>query len=154
MAVMCAEFANPDRVTVTATDRCGLKEHCTPPPVGWKIWIGNFVRQTWPGYFVHNAFSFIEDDIAKAHNGGPYPVNTQTTTYVVGQLYIHVMSSTYAEIPDRWRFDVQATEYLRVIWPPSKPIVWPPSRTLNDQQADYIAGVFGLWFDREFAPSA
>jgi len=67
-------------------------------------------------------------------------LNTQTTTYVVGQLYVHVLSSAVSGGALDWRFQGRDREVLRQLWPDSPyGFMWPPPTT-DDDDADRIAG--------------
>jgi hypothetical protein len=71
------------------------------------------------------------------------PPNTQTTTFVVGQLYIHAFSSDEAGITDMWRFTGVTGIANRVftrIWPVEDQFVAWPTEDMWDQTADRIAG--------------
>jgi hypothetical protein len=144
MAIMVAEFFDPKKVAISQDERFLLRVR-EIPPMNWKIWIAHFRRGDWAGLWVHNLFP-IDPDSSKPYpedEGIPRP-NTQTTTFVVGELYIHALSSAIEEllpmIPDKWNL-------LSQIWPnQSPPIHWPGS-TLTDKQADSVAGAFGRYFD-------
>lgn len=147
MSVMAAECI-ADRIAIPQIDREYLKGHRRPPQQGWRIWIGNFKRGDWPGYWAHNLFSFTEEELAKGTYRASEKPNTQTTAYVVGQLFVYVFSSAIPEVVTLWRFDGRADTLLRRVWPPNDlDIGWPPSETMLDRDADSIAAAFGRFFD-------
>jgi hypothetical protein len=74
--------------------------------------------------------------------GLPRP-NTQTTAFVVGQLYIFAASSV-TDVFDRWEAPGEGGAKLAQIWPIRRNIVAWPTKTLSDRDADQIAGSFFL----------
>jgi hypothetical protein len=78
-------------------------------------------------------------------NDAPRP-NTQTTTFVVGRLYIHAVSSA-TDIFEDWR--LARPDLLAQVWPLHRNIVaWPPAAVLTDRDADQIASEFKLLSDQ------
>jgi hypothetical protein len=144
MAVMVAEYFDRYKVAISATERKYLWKNQRPPP-NWKIWIGHYERKNWPGHWVHNVLpiSSKKNRIKRMDNGLPRP-NTQTTTFVVGQLYIHAASSA-TDIFEKWRLTTNGARQLVQIWPLRRNIVGWPTQTLTDREADQIAGAFFLF---------
>ena len=68
-------------------------------------------------------------------------MNTQTTVFVVGRLYILAYSCPYPEILHAEKIvDAVDTRHSQ-IWPPRHSLlVWPPTDTLHDRDADRLAG--------------
>jgi hypothetical protein len=71
-------------------------------------------------------------------NGLPRP-NTQTMTFTVGRLYVHVVSSV-TDIFENWR--LTRSDLLAQIWPIQRNIVVWPLNTMIDRDADQIAAAF------------
>jgi hypothetical protein len=145
MTVMVAEYFNPSMAAVSYAQRRHLCSNKTVPP-NWKIWIGHYVRGTWPPYLVHNPLpiSSAQHRIRKTETGAPRP-NTQTTALVVGQLYIFAASSA-TDVFDRWEVPGEGVK-LAQIWPICRNIIAWPTKTLSDRDADQIAGSFFLAVD-------
>jgi hypothetical protein len=72
--------------------------------------------------------------------GLPRP-NTQTTAFVVGQLYIFAASSA-TDVFDGWQVPGHGGGKLAQIWPIRRNIVAWPTKTVTDREADQIAGSF------------
>jgi hypothetical protein len=137
-AVIVSEFENPDLVTIPDRHRDWLMNEHTAPP-DWNIWIGDYERGRWVGHWIHHRFSVTgpeEPAPGKLQEG---PVNTQTTTYVAGRLYVHALSSAVAGGALDWKFAGRDLGVLRKIWPASDfSFVWPPP-TMSDTDADRVA---------------
>lgn len=66
--------------------------------------------------------------------------NSQASTHVVGDLYIHIIRSPMANLARDFPFNPTVAAKLRPIWPlTTYSIVWPPP-AMTDQDADYVAG--------------
>lgn len=140
MAVMVAEHLAPDKVAVPQIDRRYLWLTKLPPKAGWKIWIGNYRRGNWAGYWVHNSLPVGEEYVAYTVNGRVPTPNTQITTFVVGHLYVHAFSSaTVGDFVARTNPVGRARQRLAQIWPTrEQAIFWPPM-VMTDKDADAVA---------------
>jgi len=67
----------------------------------------------------------------------PVP-NTQTTTYIVGQLYLHVLSSPIGVLIEKTELDPLFFVRLFPISRGNTLVVWPP-RSLSDQAAYMVS---------------
>jgi hypothetical protein len=136
---MVAEHFDPYKVVSTPAQRKYLWENKRSPP-NWKIWIGDHERGKWPGLLAHFAVPISSPKHVPEimDNGIPRP-NTQTMTFVVGRLYVHVCSSV-TDVFEDWR--LSRPYMLAQIWPIRRNIVvWPP-KTISDRNADQIASAF------------
>jgi hypothetical protein len=146
MSVMCAEYFNPSRVAVPQTSRDGFYQSRTPPQ-DWKIWIGNYQRGDWPGHWCHNSLC-IADEAPELNDEGFHPPNVQTTTFVVGKLYIHAFSCPYPDIVAKVQPAQRTISLLAQVWPLRENfIAWPPQAML-DRDADNIAASIFNMLDR------
>jgi hypothetical protein len=80
----------------------------------------------------------------------PYP-NTQATTFTVGQLYVHAMSSAYPKTIEKWYWGLGPAPLTGRLLAPIHPrkeslIGWPPT-ALNDRSAEDIAAAFHRYTD-------
>lgn len=145
MFVMVAEYFNPYKVSTSQEQR---RRFFDDPkcPVNWKIWIGDFDRENWPGLLVHFALpiSSAEHVPETMDNGLPRP-NTQTMTFVVGRLYVHVCASV-TDLFANWT--VANSRLLALICPAQQSVVPWPMKTLSDRDADSIAAAFHLESER------
>jgi hypothetical protein len=94
MFVMVAEYFDPYKVATPQSERDYLMENQKTPP-NWKIWFGDLDEKShWPSLLAHFAvpISSSEHVPEVMDNGFPRP-NTQTMTFRVGRLYVHVRSS-------------------------------------------------------------
>lgn len=104
----------------------------------WKIWIGTLEDDSWKGFYRHTTLPiYSPNDIVKRTDSGVPVPNTQTTTFVVNKLYVHVLSSSVIEV-DRQEI---SGRFVQRIWPLTKTIKWPP-RLLTSDDAEWISTAF------------
>jgi hypothetical protein len=145
MFVMVAEFLDKTgtRVAISSKDRLFLKANLAAPP-SMKIWIGYYERDKWLGVWFHATFPISDEDHVPQRSslGVDFP-NTQTTTFVIGKLYIHVLSSDIAGIVRKNEIVGDGRKLLYRIHPFRRSaLTWPPSLRMSDQDADAIASAF------------
>ncbi len=145
MGTITSEFFNPSRVAISDADRDHLWKTRTTPK-HWKIWIGDFHRKEWPPYRVHHAWIVWDDPSESSPPPSTTPPNTQTTTLVFGRFYAHAISSDIPEVVSRMHFPEPVGRHiLRQLEPPQNaPLIWPPTRTMDDRDADNVAGYLFL----------
>jgi hypothetical protein len=102
MATMTAEYLTHDltSIAISQADRDWFRDHGSPPE-NWKIWIGRYHgnRGQWT-HFVVPVLSRGTTNSADDRRAAP---NTQTTTFIVGRLLVHVMSTSGdPDIISRW----------------------------------------------------
>lgn len=141
MFVMVAEYFDTNKVSTPQFERQRFMATKLPPP-NWKIWVGDFQRENWRAMLAHFAvpISASEHDHPIAENG-IIPPNTQTMTFVVGRLYVHVRASV-TDIFDKWSF--ARSDLMMQIWPKKTlpAFQWPLAISLTDADADAIAADF------------
>jgi hypothetical protein len=140
MFVMVAEYFDPYKVTTSQEQRTYLFENGRAPSSNWRIWIGDYQRSKWVGHLAHFAVPISSPEYVPEimDNGLPRP-NTQTMTFVVGRLYVHVASSM-TDIFENWR--LYRTDLLAQIWPIQRNIIGWPLKAMTDRDADNIAAAF------------
>lgn len=138
MFTMVAEFRlrSDEYVAISESERNQFKD-TRRPLMNWKIWIGCIDDQDWIGRYVHTSMPVVskDDPVKQTSDGVPVP-NTQTTTFTVNKLYVHVLSSTVIDL------DVQriSTRLAQRIWPPYEHTMrWPPRRLLSRDSAHHIS---------------
>jgi hypothetical protein len=146
MFVMVAEFLDKTgtRVAISSEDRLFLRNNLRAPS-NMKIWIGYFERVKWKGRWIHVTIPISDEDHApqRSEFGVDFP-NTQTTTFVIGKLYIHVLSSEIISVVRRNEMRRGAKALLYRIHPiKTSPLAWPPPMPITDEDADTIASAFG-----------
>ena len=152
MATMTGEFLDRDPLGqgVSLAERQILCKHSDIPP-NWRIWIARYRRYKWKGEWIHLSLPILDaENSADLKPGDPAPPNTQTTTFVIGELYIHVMSSTgHPDLTAKWAWPPfsRISRLLIQIWPPKESfIAWPPE-SLTDRDADTIPTLFANVID-------
>jgi hypothetical protein len=118
-----------EMVAIPAYDRNFLRTKMRPPS-HWRIWIGRHAAVSHP-LFSHNVLSFaLEQEIQQIGLEASVPVNTQTSTILLGKhLLIYVMSSAVARnIIRRWVLPDLVRSHLAQIWPiVNATATWPPN---------------------------
>jgi hypothetical protein len=95
MSVMVSEhFVRPSKRAISNEQRTHLWLRGAPPET-CKMWIGRYARHRWRGCWFYTSAPIVdsEADLTYSINDRMPLPNTQTTTYIVGQLYFHVLSS-------------------------------------------------------------
>jgi hypothetical protein len=136
MATMTSEYLSKDTTTlaIPQTDRDFLRLNLRAPQ-GWRVWIGTYNRSAWVGQWVRTSAPIL--DVGDYPSTGMAPPNTQTTTFVIGRLYVHVMSSYFPEHTALW--DWRPTPHARAllveICPVKHMIVAWPRQAITDKDA-------------------
>jgi hypothetical protein len=138
MCVMTGEYYAPDLVCVPFADREYLRLY-REAPKDWKIWIGRYIRGKFRGYWVHNSVPLLKN-IPKASDNTSYQPNTQTTTFIVGQVFIHAFRSAEPDITTRWRLDSLGPKILAQLWPVKEGFIAWPTNDISDRDAEGITG--------------
>ncbi len=140
MAVMVGAFEDPDTVAISQADRTYLNENQKPPP-HWRIWIASYKRDKWKTHWQHNVLFLTEEDPSSIQQDRPPPPNAHLTTWVVGGVLTHCISSSLkGGIAPKWTFGPKVGRLITRIWTPRESsISWPPSRALSDADADAVA---------------
>jgi len=151
MATMTGEHLSrdPKQITIPHSERDWLMHNQTVPG-GWRIWIGRYQRRSWPGQWVRATFPILSSEtLPPSITPDDRLPNTQTTAFVVGKLFVSVMSGPFPEITRGWdwRSAPRASSCLQQIWPMLKaPIYWPLS-DMTDADAESIATAFVRYSD-------
>jgi hypothetical protein len=143
MVTMTSEYLSRDSSTraIPQSDRDYLRSHNRPPP-NWRIWIGTYDRSKWVGQWVRTSAPIL--DIANPTDRIEAQPNTQTTTFIIGKLYVYVMSSHFPEHTALWdwRPTPRAKALLVEIYPVKQMIVAWPRHSLTDADAQQFAVSF------------
>ena len=140
MAVMAAEQMDKSRIAISASDRIWLYQQRSAPP-DWGIWIARHeISSTWKPIIIQNALRIAEDGV-DLRNSGIRSHNTQSTTYKVGNIFIHAMSCAFADIVRDLRYDIMFPGKVFRIFPWTANIDWPPG-PISDWEAMFIATQF------------
>jgi hypothetical protein len=150
MATMTSEYidSDPYSIAVSQVERSWLCANSGVPD-SWRIWISRYVRHRWVGRWVHLAVPILDGKDIIAQKGAPLP-NMQTTTFVIGQLYVHVMSCpSFPKLIDNWAwpFGSRLARLQAQLWPPKESLIaWPPD-SITDGDADIIPLLFNRMID-------
>lgn len=144
MFVMVAEYADRDKVSISARERRRLLQR-KRPPAHWRIWIGKYERSTGVERWFHHVIPIAKDGVQIVTNGSIPRSNTQTSTILLGDhLVIHAMSSSVAPgIIKRWRHAPDIASKMRQIWPiQDRYVCWPPDGILDEMDIQNLANRF------------
>jgi hypothetical protein len=138
MSVICAEYFHPNRATVSVTDRRWSYNTKTATN-DFRIWIGDYSRKEWIPHWGHFSLRISEHEgLAQGwtvHPDGTPRSNTQTTTFVVGRLFIHVYSCPFPEILHADKIVSAVDSKLVQIWPSRHSFLIWPSGAVSDRDA-------------------
>jgi hypothetical protein len=138
MGVMTSDFFVPERQAIPQSDRDLLRLSSSIPIDTWKIWIGRFIRRDWKPHWQKNSIPIIDGDVDE---NLPLPLpNTQTTTLVFGELYVHAFSSVFPSVVADPRITNKKIEKIAQLWPISKQFIAWPINPITDQEADTLSG--------------
>lgn len=139
LAVACTvwEYTHDATRAISDEDRKFIYDKRDVPP-HWSMWIGNYRGAEWQTRYRHHGGHALPTELfSKDMVGGSYPPNHQTTSLQIGELYMHVASSTLESI---WQFDhANDLPGMMRLWPIRGPIQWPNLFTLDDAAAIAIA---------------
>lgn len=141
MKAMVAEFDPQSTVTTHHMQRKYLMQRLAPP-VGWTVWIGPYLRASWPSHWGSTHFFYASpkqharmgSDIRATHH------NSHVSTQVIGKLFIQVIRSPAHYYVERWRFNLPDRGSLFRIWPATDTVINWPGQFMSDRDADYALG--------------
>jgi hypothetical protein len=146
MVTMTAEFmlGSAGKIGALPEHRTQLMQSEAAIP-GWKIWIGYYRGGTWNHQWSHTSLPLIGGEELRGAGDvySPFP-NTQTTTFVVGELCIHTMSSFHQDIVRDWHWleHGRLCHLLAPIWPIRHELIAWPIHGLSDADVALSAGMF------------
>jgi hypothetical protein len=148
MKAMVGEWNSKGHATTHYMHRRYIMRHHLPPKQGWGIWIGHFVsdqtkRERYYPLWEAHPFLLLPDNLAaRRPNRIATFYNSQASSQVIGQLFIHVLRSPMPNLIPRWKFVLPDRGSLFRIWPPTQTSISWPGKTLSDFDALVIANEF------------
>jgi hypothetical protein len=140
MSTMTGEFLSfdPTAIAISQAERDWLRDFQTPPK-NWKIWIGHYPRRK--GIWTHYVIPLRAKDIFNVPDDPLALPNTQTTTFVIGNLFVHIFSSIGdPQMVSRWVWPPGSLISLKLpqIFPPKEDLIaWPP-QGLTDFEVELV----------------
>jgi hypothetical protein len=150
-----AEYIHKNAIGVSQGERNYIKRRHMPPP-DWDIWIGRYTGTAYrPAFWKHHGFELrwhsveLVDASRKLNFIETDECNAQSSTFVIGDLVIHVISCRGRRVG--LQFPVQIDKKLLKIWPLPKDkflylfpqsLRWPPEETITDEETRFIASAF------------
>jgi hypothetical protein len=123
-------------------------------PFNWRIWVAMIERRQWKTEYLHFVApigSGLEVQFPHGSDGeARLAFNTQTTTFTLGKVFFHVMSTgnRKAQFVRAWNFNLaKISGRLIEILPDPIAINWP-LLPIGDREADFIAHDFMRYCSR------
>jgi hypothetical protein len=142
MTVICAEYLQPLSLSIPVTARRWLYQHKMAPN-NFRIWIGNYERGDWVPHWVHTSLRISEHEGVQGwtvHPDGTPRPNTQVTTFIAGQLFLHAFTCPFPEILAKPEITNMVDSRLLQIWPIEHAFIAWPTTIITDREADNLAG--------------
>ena len=126
MISIIAEFTDQSTAAIPGLDRQKFF-NTQLPPEGWKIWIGRYKGIQWKQRFRHHGMLVVPKTQIMTDKTA---CNTQFSTFVMGELLIHAISSALSEELNFADLDFTGKlNQMRCIWPLKQGnIEWPAFR--------------------------
>jgi hypothetical protein len=150
MKAMVAEWGQRGHVTTNHMQRKRMMWRQLPPEKNWGVWIGRFVSdankpesERYHPKWESHPFLLLPDRLAARYpNKIATYFNSQSSTQVIGEFFVHILRSPMPNLIPRWKFTLPNRGTLFRIWPRTETsIVWP-QRTMTDLDAVYVANAF------------
>src|SRR5262249_21609872 len=88
------------------------------PPTTWRIWIAQFDSTDSSALWTTHPMLLVPDSVARRRKSDRATYyNSQAATYVIGQLFIHVLRSPHKGLVRQFRFHPSVARKLRITWP-------------------------------------
>jgi hypothetical protein len=145
MATMTGEYLTRDvtAVAISQGERDWFRDRGTPP-AHWKVWLGHYHRHRWQGRWAHFVVPILDaKHVLRTEEDRRAPPNTQATTFVIGNLYVHTMSTSGdPNFIAGWDWGGPAARLAnrlaQIVPLKETAVVWPPP-SLIDLEADAVA---------------
>ena len=110
------------------------------PDRTWKIWIASYDGRAANTLWTAHPMLIVPDSVAARRKSRRATYfNSEAATYVIGQLFIHLVRSPHEGLVRKFRFHPDVAVKLLTIWPLSGfDAKWPPE-SLTDIEAGYVA---------------
>jgi hypothetical protein len=145
MVTMTAEYQlnSAGKIAVSQDDRALLKKTEGPIPE-WFVWIGHYRGGKWRHQWTHTSLPIVGGEQLPSADFVYTPLpNTQTTTFVVGELYVHTMRSLYPDLCGNWHWLGTRLRYnLIPIWPIRHEFIVWPFHVLSDADVTASSDMF------------
>lgn len=139
LKIMVGEHNNPKDAVTPAEVRAKFKSTLEIPP-DFKIWIAKCGMGGWQTAYVRHTFTLsLTPDFLPQHRFK----NTQSVTFGIGDLLIHVEHTTVKDLGFNLRFE--PTGVVIPLFPIGGSVNWPPIKSLSSNDAHYIAGMLQRW---------
>lgn len=151
MVTMTAEYMldSGSKIAVSREERAAFMNSESPLP-DWRVWIGYYPGGIWAHQWEHTSVPIVGgEELPSAEKVYTPLPNTQTTTFVVGKLYVHTMSSSYPDITTNWRWlnNTRLQSLLIPIFPSDLQfIAWPVHR-VSEGDVKLSSEMFIRWVE-------
>ncbi len=146
MVSMTSDYAHPETVSVSRREREFFHRYNCPPPT-FRIFASRLPLGQWKPTWVRYCMELSDDSGAAQETDSGSP-NTQASTHVIGELFLHIISCPSYRVVHDWNgISLSSGSPFIQVWPPSVSSVhWPLVNTITGDMADMIAGAFAASF--------
>lgn len=136
------EFANRQGARRILPEDRRVLMNTEAPPLTWSIWVAKYTGQWWaPMGHYHIPMRYAKQPTDDEPN--PPSGELQLTTFTLGELLVHVFTSTQAEMIEAYRSYIgraSNSEKLQQLWPIiADTLTWPPTFPFRDCEVDSLA---------------
>jgi len=112
------------------------------PPAGWVVWIGHYQQAATA--WLTRPFAVFPDDVLARRRSNVAKANSNASTIVIQNLFIHVAYCRDRRLVTKWRFSANVeggplSGHLFRIWPPLGHSISWPGKSLTQQDTGVIA---------------
>ena len=152
MKLLIAEFSVPEDVSTPALERSLLMGRRLPPNI-MSIWIAHYPGSTWQNTYLRQSSTLgwaPFGTIPSIPPGGSFHKNTQTQSFLIGELFVQAVTTTVTGVV--FNTPPAVASVIRQIWPYRHSFQWP-LEPIPDLQVTYITTAFSRFTSRlPFAP--
>jgi len=149
MAVMCSEQGDPPNIAIAQGLRDILFQHHVPPKKRWRTWVALHNRRDLKMSWARHHFLLAQDEEhTKRFETEPF-YNSQSSTYMVGPLLLHTISSDVEDAVRKYRVLYALHPKVFEIFPSqAAEVKLDPANALSDEEVKTFARD---WMDRHVA---
>lgn len=140
LAAMTGDFVDRKEGTIPQIERNFIRA-TGHAPSRWRTWIGRFRRNKSKLYW-HTTYSqFLRQNEPERRVSDPHEAaipNTQTFTFVIGELFVTILRSEFPYLVRKWEFSPD-NSLIEIGIRGQVPVNFPPARILCDESGEEIS---------------
>jgi hypothetical protein len=135
LLTIMSELTDPPTEAVKPDQRRWLRDKLEPPP-GWVVYLARYTGTNWRNYICRHYGMQLEP--SADHHGETHVCDTQASTFVIGQLCGHTLSSTVIPQADLG----YAGGALFQVWPIGPDSQWGDRPGIGDAGVEALSSAF------------